>query len=427
MIQVRQVHPSVFQRIGLLFALALLPGAALAAPPAGYYDSVDTSSQAALRSTLHAVIDDHIKFPYTSSNTDTWNILELADQDPDDTNNILDVYKNASYEKVGGGNTSYNREHVWPNSYGFPDDGPSNYPYSDCHMLFLSDIGYNSDRGNLPFGPCSSGCDELTTQVNGGRGGGSGVYPGSSNWWPGPGEPGRFEAWTGRRGDLARALFYADLRYEGGTHGVTGVSEPDLILTDNASLIQTSGGSNASVAYMGMLATLLAWHEEDPVDDLERQHQEAVASFQGNRNPFVDHPEWAACALAGDCGGGDFYTVVPCRIIDTRGADGPYGAPVLTSAETRSFTIHGQCGIPAAARAVAVNVTAIGATGSGNLSLFRSGETPPATSSVNFPAALARANNAIVPLSIDGGLTVRPSVANSGQVHLILDVVGYFD
>lgn len=410
------------------FLLALLlPGAAAAAPPAGYYDNVDPSSPAALRSSIHATIDDHVKFPYTSSNTDTWNILELADEDPEDSGNILDVYENASYDKVGGGNTNYNREHVWPNSYGFPDDGPTNYPYSDCHMLFLSNISYNSDRGNLPFGSCSTGCAELPTQVNAGRGGGSGVYPGNSNWWPGSGQSGRFEAWAGRRGDLARALFYADVRYEGGTHGVTGVSEPNLILTDNASLIQTSGGNNASVAYMGMLATLIAWHKEDPVDDLERQHTEAVASFQGNRNPFVDHPEWVSCVFEGECGGGNYYTVDPCRLIDTRGPNGTYGGPLLLSDSLRTFEVHGQCGIPETAQAVAVNVTATLSSAQGNLALFRSDENPPATSTVNFTAGVARANNAILALSETGEITVRPFVANSGQVHLVLDVVGYFD
>jgi endonuclease I len=416
---VRQVSP-----ILLLLAL-LLPGAAIAQPPAGYYDSVDPRTPAAIRSSIHAAIDDHIKFPYTSSNTDTWNILELADEDPEDSGNILDVYENASYDKVGGGNTSYNREHVWPNSYGFPDDGTTNYPYSDCHMLFLSNISYNSDRGNLPFGACSSGCDELTTQENAGRGGGSGIYPGNSNWWPGPGESGLFEAWIGRRGDLARAVLYADIRYEGDIHGVTGVSEPDLILTDDASLIQTSGGENASVAYMGLLSTLLAWHEEDPVDDLERQHTEAVASFQGNRNPFVDHPEWVSCAFDGDCG--SFYTVSPCRLIDTRGPDEEYGGPLLTSGGLRSFEIQGQCGIPATAEAVAVNVTATGATAQGNLAVFRADDAPPATSTVNFSVGTARANNAILALSPEGWLTVRPFVADGGQVHLVLDVVGYFD
>ena len=97
------------------------------------------------------------------------------------------------------------------------------------------------------------------------------------------------------RGDVARALFYLDVRYAGGFHGVTGVAEPDLILTDNQSLIVTSGGVNASVAYMGMLSALLEWHRQDPVDDVERHRNDTVASFQGNRNPFIDRPEpWAA-------------------------------------------------------------------------------------------------------------------------------------
>ena len=102
--------------------------------------------------TLHEVIDDHTRFPYTSSGTDTWNILEAADQDPANSANILDVYRNRSYVKFGGGTGPYNREHTWPNSYGFPDDGGTNYPYTDCHQLFLSDVGYNSDRANKPFG-----------------------------------------------------------------------------------------------------------------------------------------------------------------------------------------------------------------------------------------------------------------------------------
>ena len=63
------------------------------------------------------------------------------------------------------------------------------------------------------------------------------------------------------------AIFYMDLRYEGGTHGSTGVSEPDLRLTDNESLIDSSNtGNNESVAYMGMLDVLLAWHAADPVE-----------------------------------------------------------------------------------------------------------------------------------------------------------------
>ncbi len=274
--------------LALVSALALLaPAGAVAAPPAGYYDTVNTSTPALLRSTLHEVIDDHTRYPYTSSSTDTWNILEEADQDPNNSANILDVYKNHSYVKIGGGTGPYNREHVWPNSYGFPTDGTTNYPYTDCHMLMLSDTNYNNSRGNLPFGIVSPSATELPTDVNNGMGGGSGVYPGNSNWYTSS----AWQMWGGKQGDVARAMFYTDVRYEGGTHSITHAAEPDLILTDNASLIQTTGG-NASVAYMGLLSVLLQWSAADPVDDRERARNDVVYGYQGNRNPFVDHPEW---------------------------------------------------------------------------------------------------------------------------------------
>ncbi|HEU4991514.1 MAG TPA: endonuclease, partial [Luteimonas sp.] len=80
----------------------------------------------------------------------------------------------------------------------------------------------------------------------------------------------------------------------------TGTAEPDLRLTDNAALVAPTGG-NASVAYMGLLSVLLQWNQEDPVDDAERLRNDAVQSYQGNRNPFVDHPEWAACIYQGAC------------------------------------------------------------------------------------------------------------------------------
>ena len=274
-------------RIGSVALVLLAAASAWGDPPPGYYASVNTSSPALLRSSLHAVIDDHTRFPYTSAGTDTWNILEAADQDPGNAANILDVYRNRSMVKFGGGMGPYNREHTWPNSYGFPDDGGTNYPYTDCHQLFLSDVGYNSDRGNLPYGDCAPGATERVTDVNGGQGGGSGMFPGNSNWFTAA----RWQTWNGRKGDVARAILYMDVRYEGGTHGITGAVEPDLIATDNTSLIVTTGG-NAAVAYMGLLAVLVQWNAADPVDERERGRNDVVFGYQGNRNPFIDHPEW---------------------------------------------------------------------------------------------------------------------------------------
>jgi len=255
--------------------LTLFAGIALADPPPGYYDSVDDSNGEALRRTLHNLIRGHTRFPYTSSSTDTWDILEEADQNPANPGEILDLYQNRTFTKFGGGEGPYNREHSWPNSYGFSSKGDT--AYTDCHHLFLCDMEYNGARGNDPFGPCETSCTTYATDVNDGQGGSgqsnfSGFGMGTDVW----------ETWIGRRGDVARAMFYMDVRYEAG-------GSVDLRLTDNAALIASSDGP---VAYMGLRATLLQWHVEDPVDDRERRHNDVVYSYQGNRNPFVDHPEW---------------------------------------------------------------------------------------------------------------------------------------
>ncbi|MFP8876904.1 MAG: endonuclease, partial [Myxococcota bacterium] len=265
-----------------------------AAPPAGYYASADASNANALRTSLHEIIDDHQRLPYTSSAADTWDVLEEADQDPSDAGAIVDVYLNQSFLKNGGGGGGYNREHAWPKSYGFPADGSANYPYTDCHHLFLSDESYNSSRSNKPYDQCDASCTERPTVA--GTGGG---YPGASNWTT----TGKWETWVGRRGDVARALLYMDVRYEGGLHGGSGAAEPDLVLTEDLAQVVTSG-SNVSLAYMGRLSVLLQWHLDDPVDDVERARNDAIYAHQQNRNPFIDYPEWVACVFEANCSGG---------------------------------------------------------------------------------------------------------------------------
>lgn len=288
--------------LALATGVLVLSSSALAQIPPGYYNSVDDTNAVTLRATLHPVIDDHQRFPYTAGGTDTVDILEIAQTNPVSGSHILDIYRNASYAKQGNASGPYNREHTWPSSYGFPDDGGTNYPFTDCHMLHLCDSGYNTSRSNKPFRNCSSSCSEQTTLFNNGQGGGSGTHPGNSNWTTGSFTNGTWEVWMGRRGDIARTMFYADLRYEGGTHNSSGASEPDLRLTDSTTLINNSNtGSNESVAYMGLLSVLLQWHAEDPVDSFEINRNNAVFNFQGNRNPFVDHPEWVDCIYNGAC------------------------------------------------------------------------------------------------------------------------------
>ena len=285
----------------IVLATVFMTKTTLAEIPLGYYDSVDPSTPNSLKQSLHDIIDDHQRFPYTSSSTDTWDILEAADEDPSNPSNVIDIYKNASYGKVGGGNSNYNREHSWPKSYGFPKDGSDNSAYTDAHHLFIANSSYNSSRSNKPYANCDSACTEKATDFNGGRGG----LPSESNWTAGSFASGSWQTWSGRKGDVARALMYMAVRYEGGYHGVTGHPEPDLILTDDRGQIEASNqGVNISVAYMGLKSVLLQWHKDDPVDMLERSRNDVVYGYQGNRNPFIDHPEYAECVFENVCSGG---------------------------------------------------------------------------------------------------------------------------
>src|SRR5262249_9632968 len=85
------------------------------------------------------------------------------------------------------------------------------------------------------------------------------------------------------KGEIARAMFYMDVRYSGDRS-----LEPNLILTD--ALTQIDSSTNL----MGRLGTLLAWHHADPVDQSEQTRNDLIFQrYQHNRNPFVDHPEWA--------------------------------------------------------------------------------------------------------------------------------------
>jgi len=321
-----------------LAAIAAFGTAIAAQAPPNYYLTVNPSTPATLRSTLHAVIDDHTRIPYTAAVTDTWDVLEAADQHPTVSTQILDVYKNAAYTKVTGGNTNYDREHTWPKSYGFPDE-PSSYPHTDCHHLFLCAITHNGARGNKPYDNGTASWTAWTTLVNAGQGGGTG-FPGNSNWTEATSALGSWQTWSSRKGDVARALMYMDVRYEGGVHGTTNLAEPDLRLTDDRNLIAASVTStNTSLAYMGELSVLLQWHAQDPVDAKEMARNNAVFAHQSNRNPFIDHPEWAACLFTGQCGvRADFDVWINELHYDNNGTD---VNELVEVAGTRSTSLEG--------------------------------------------------------------------------------------
>jgi N-acetylneuraminic acid mutarotase len=123
-----------------------------------------------------------------------------------------------------------------------------------------------------------------------------------------------------------------------------------------------------------------------------------------------------------------FYTVTPCRLVDTRNAAGPSGGPALVAGAVRSFPASGgACGVPSTAIAVSVNLTVTQPAARGYLTLYPGDSVgPPLVSSINFTPGVTRASNAVVLLATTGG-TVNVMNRSSAAVHLVLDVNGYFE
>jgi hypothetical protein len=119
----------------------------------------------------------------------------------------------------------------------------------------------------------------------------------------------------------------------------------------------------------------------------------------------------------------DFYTVVPCRLVDTR------QSYPMQSGQPRSFLAAGKCGIPATAKAVALNVTVVNATGGGTVTVYPANLSVPVASAISFVPGGSRASNALVRLSTDGEgrIGVTATLGLTGQVEVILDVAGYFE
>ena len=123
-----------------------------------------------------------------------------------------------------------------------------------------------------------------------------------------------------------------------------------------------------------------------------------------------------------------YYTVTPCRMLDTRVTSGAAGAaPVLAAESRREFPLVGKCGLPASARAISVNMTVVGGTSAGELRVTASHIPSTHTSVLAIPVSRARANNGILQLSLDGLQTISVANPTAGSVHFILDVTGYFE
>lgn len=211
-----------------------------------------------LRQALHDIIRGHVAFSYDT----LWTVLQQTDECPTNSAQVQLVYLQIGRDKnnSGGYSGQWNREHVWPQSHGFPDALSTAVPPSvDAHHVKPSDVEVNSLRGEKDF-------DDGGTHVAGAP---ASCLTTSSTFAP-PDES---------KGDVARMLFYMDVRYSGDVDG-----EPDLQLVD---AVDTSG------TQLGRLSTLIRWHFLDPPDDFERHRNDLIyANWQGNRNPFIDHPEW---------------------------------------------------------------------------------------------------------------------------------------
>jgi hypothetical protein len=158
----------------------------------------------------------------------------------------------------------------------------------------------------------------------------------------------------------------------------------------------------------------LRWHEGDDL----------VYSVAGW---YVDSVSVTSSCQASPPPALQFYTLTPCRVIDTRGAAGPLGAPALQPFGDRLFALAGSCGVPVDAKAVSLNVTVTEGTAAGDLRLYPGDlATPQLTSNINYVPGQTRANNAVLSLGQDGLASLKVRCDSAGTVEFILDVNGYF-
>jgi hypothetical protein len=124
--------------------------------------------------------------------------------------------------------------------------------------------------------------------------------------------------------------------------------------------------------------------------------------------------------------GVSFFTLAPCRLVDTRWAAGPLGGPALTAGHPRTFAMAGACGVPADALALSLNVSVTRPTQPGFITLYDASlGTNPAVATVTFRAGQTRSNNAVINTANDESAALKAVLA-SGSADLVIDVNGYF-
>jgi hypothetical protein len=144
---------------------------------------------------------------------------------------------------------------------------------------------------------------------------------------------------------------------------------------------------------------------------------------QGDAGWFLDDVELTTCAPMNPM---DFYTVTPCRLVDTRNAAGPLGSPALPAGASRTFAVSGACGIPADAQALSINLTVVAPGAGGYLQVYPGGLSTPLSSSINFARGKTVANNGLLTLAPDGTGTITVKSGSGEPVDFAIDVNGYF-
>jgi endonuclease I/chitodextrinase len=254
-------------------ALLLFFTAGIAQIPAGYYDSA-TGTNYTLKTELYNIIKGHtdngyggLYTTYQSSDVDHFyendgTVLDMYSENPSGS----DAYNYSTGSTQRCGNYSaegdcYNREHIIPQST-FNSSAPM---VSDAHFITPTDGKVNGQRSNYPHGTVGS---VTWTSLNGSKLGSSSVagYSGTV-----------FEPIDEFKGDIARMYFYFATRYE---NTVSGYSYPMF------------DGSSNQVFTTAFLNMLLTWNNQDPVSIREIERNNGVYTFQNNRNPYIDHPEY---------------------------------------------------------------------------------------------------------------------------------------
>ncbi|MCB2209028.1 MAG: endonuclease [Bacteroidetes bacterium] len=233
--------------------LVILMASMVFAQQTGYYNGTDGKNGEELKTALNDIIKGHTPYSYFFSKE----IFKLSDVDPENPDNVIQVYTGFSHPNGDYGNSGLqlNREHVWAKSHGnFADLPPM---YGDVHNLKPSASSVNQDKSNLDFDNGGIQHDIAT-----------GCYFTDTTW----------EARDEVKGDIARIIFYMATRYEGND------GEMDLEVVDH--------NHTYPLPQHGKLSTLLEWNEQDPPDAFERNRNNVIFQFQKNRNPFIDNPEF---------------------------------------------------------------------------------------------------------------------------------------